>query len=204
MVWHGDDPSKKEADLNNKQGAVSVYEGRAIPTGRKRRRVKGYAGFGDLDPRNTRLYLLLQGELEVTQLDDDELSYGVPKCDDGKFSIRAAYDAATMPPAIKTKIQKELLERANGRLRGNLLNVIDRLTDIATSPASDDKDAIKAGTYILERVMGKNPEIVVHTQDKPFEAVIQNIARGSREASRRARLEANPPLEAEIVEDENG
>lgn len=198
--WDGGDPSKKEAILDP-TGVISVFQGRQIPTGRKRTRSRQYAGYGDLDPLNTRYYKLLEGDLEVSELDNEELQYGVPKCDDGKFSIRAAYQAARMPAKIRNAIRRELMKRATEMMEGSLLDATARIIEIATSPLSDDKDAMKAAEWLIHRTMGKTPDVVVHTQEKPWEVLVSDISRGSREESRSARgLESNPPIEAEIVE----
>lgn len=200
-TWAGGDPSKIEAILDP-TGVISVYQGRSIPTGRKRTRTKGYAGYGDLDPTNTRWYKLIQGELDVSELDNDELQYGTTKCDDGKFSVRAAYQAAKMPPKVRNAIRRELMKRATHMMEGALLDATGRIIDIATSPLSDDKDAMKAAEWLIHRTMGKTPDVIVHTQEKPWEVLVSDISRGSREDSRVARgLESNPPLEAEIVLD---
>lgn len=198
--WDGGDPSKKEAILDP-TGVISVYQGRQIPTGRKRTRTKAYAGYGDLDPLNTRYYKLLEGELDVSELDNDELQFGTTKCDDGKFSVRAAYQAAKMPPKVRNAIRRELMKRATQMIEGSVIEATGRIIEIATSPLSDDKDAMKAAEWLIHRAMGKTPDVVVHTQEKPWEVLVSDISRGSRDESRSARgIESNPPLEAEIVE----
>lgn len=198
--WDGGDPSKREAILDP-TGVISVYQGKQIPTGRKRTRTRQYAGYGDLDPINTRLYKLLQGELDVSELDNDELQYGVPKCDDGKFSVRAAYEAAKMPAKVRNAIRRELVKRATQMMEGSVLDATKRIIEIATSPLSDDKDAMKAAEWLINRTMGKTPDVVLHTQEKPWEVLVADISRGSRSESRSARgLESNPPIEGEIVE----
>lgn len=199
--WHGNDPSKIEAILDP-NGVVSVYRGRQIPTGRKRTRTKHYAGYGDLDPLNSRMADLVSGAIDVTDLDDEELQYGAVKCDDGKFSIRAAYEAWHMPKRLKSAMERELMKRADNRVKGAVLGAIDRLVLIATSPASEDKDAMKAAQWLVERAMGKTPDVVHTVEQKKYEVVIENISRGTRRESRVQRgIEANAPLEAEIVEE---
>ena len=184
-------------------GVISVYQGKQIPTGRKKTRTKGYAGYGDLNPKNTRLYQLLKDQIDPSVLDDEELMYGTTKCDDGKFGIRAAYEASRMPRGIRNAMQRELVKRADGKIHGFLFGAIERIGEIATSPASDDKDAFKAAQWIVERALGKTPDVQVHVQEKKYEVVLENISRGSRRESRAARgLESNAPLEAELVEDE--
>lgn len=186
MVWHGDSPALKDAILDPK-GVVSSYGKVRIPTGRKRRVRQGTSGFGDLDPPNSKLARLLLGELEVAELDDEELGYGVPKCDDGKFSVKAAYDASRIPKSIQAKMKRELMDRATRSIGANVMSAIERIVEIATSPSSDDKDAMKAADWIATRFMGKNPEVIEHRQDKPFEVVLEGIDRRSRAESRESR-----------------
>lgn len=200
MVWHGDDPSKKYAELDP-VGAVSVYGGVRIPTGRKRRNSKSYSGFGDLDPPNTRLYNLMNNVLAIEDLDDEELSYGITKCDDGKFSIRAAYDAAQLPKGMRSKMLQELRGRTEVRLGSYVMAAVDRLGEIATRANVDDKDALKAIDMLFSRVLGKTPDRVIHSQDKPFEVVLGNIERRTRAESRRVRGLSGEELDPEPLED---
>jgi len=220
MTLVDQNPAKREAILDP-SGAISVYGGYRVPTGRKRYRSKHYAGFGDLDPINTRYMYLTTYRGEqlknfVQTMDNEELQYGVTKCDDGKFSITAAYDRTRINISTQNLMKKVLLSRASDLLQGSVIDAINKIVEIATSPASEDKDAMKAATWIVERTMGKTPEIVVHTQDKPFETVLTNISRGKRAESRRMRelpptgkmrpdgtVDSNEPLDAEIVETAN-
>lgn len=200
-AWHGGDPSKIEAILDP-NGVISVYRGKQIPTGRKKTRTKHYAGYGDLDPLNTRLAALLNGELSVEDLDNEELQHGAIKCDDGKFSIRAAYEGWHLPRKIKGAMERELLKRADNRVKGAVLGAIERIVEIATSPASEDKDAFKAAQWLVERAMGKTPDVIHTVEQKKYEVVIENISRGTRRESRVQRgIESNAPLEAELVEE---
>ena len=186
MVWHGDNPALKDAIMDPK-GVVSVYGKVRIPTERKRRVRQGTSGYGDLDPPNSRLARLLLGDLSPEELDDDELGYGVPRCDDGKFSVKAAYDASQIPARIQAGMKRELRSRAERSIGANVLAAISRISEIATSPSSDDKDAMKAADWIVTRFLGKNPETIIHTQDKPFEVVLEGIERRSRAESREKR-----------------
>lgn len=200
--WHGEDPSKIECILDP-NGVISVYRGKQIPTGRKRTKTKHYSGYGDLDPPNSRLVALLQDKLDVSELDDEELMYCAVKCDDGKFSIRAAYESARLPRKIRSAMERELMKRADNKVKGAVMGAIDRIVEIATSPAVDDKDAFKAAVWLVERAMGKTPDVVHTVEQKRYEVVLENIARGTRRESRIARgIEQQAPLEAEIVEED--
>lgn len=187
-------PGIKDNRMGNKeQGIISVYGDREIPTKRK----PGKNRMAVADPSNARLDLLLSGDLGVECLDDEEISYGVTKCDDGKFSELAARDAAKLPKRIKDAIHKELLRRANNVLSGSLLSAINSIAEIATSELGDDKDRLRAAQYLLERNLGKTPDIVQVTQEKPWQVVLNSVEAGSREEARARRN--GDVVDAEVV-----
>ena len=185
---------------------VSVYNGVRIPTGRHvRRRKLGDDPWGELDPANSRLQEMLSNKkFDFTTLDNDELSFGVPRCDDGKFSVKAAWQANFIPRVIKNRIQRELYKRANKKLHAGLLGSVDTIVELATEPYAEDKIRFEAAKYILERLQGKTPEHVVHSQEAPWEMVFSNIQRGPRPARGERQLdqlEDGNTVEAEVVED---
>lgn len=177
-TWPFFHPSMNEAELFHKEGIVSVYNGKRVPTKRKRRG----GSWGDIDPPNRRMVQLIDGELDVAELDDEEVAYGITKCDDGKFSAKAAYHASRLPKRVKDQMQRELFKRADRLMRGNLLASIEAIIEIATSPGSEDRDRLKAAQYILERIQGKTPDVVTVSQEKPWEHVLAHVVAGERPA----------------------
>lgn len=206
LVIH-DHPSMNEAKYNKQDGLVSMYDGKRIPTKRK----KGNGGImGDGDPPNSNLVALHHGELDLAELDDEEIAHGIPKCDDGKFSAKAAYQAAKLPKPVQRKLQQELYRRAENMLRGNLLNAIASIADIAMRPDVEDKDRLKAAQYLLERNMGKVPDVVQHTQDKPWEVVFDSVGRQQpdqpdqpNQLGQPGQPELNNTVDAEVIDDTN-
>lgn len=189
-------PSMDSARFEHR-GVVSSYNGLEIFTGRKGNNKIGY---GDLDPMNTRLHLLIKDKLDLSEMDNEELSYGIPRCDDGKFSAKAAWQAqCVVPKKIQDKMLKELYRRANGKLHGALLGSIDSIIEMATSAHVDDQVRFKAATYILERLQGKTPDVIVHEQSKPWEVVLAGVERGPRPP--RKQVEDGNTVDAEVVED---
>jgi hypothetical protein len=175
---------------------ISIYNGTRIPTGRKS---KGRFGLGDLDPANSKLYKLLHEELDVADLDNEELTYGVPRCDDGKFSAKAAWQAARMPRKIRQRMHRELYKRANDKLHGALLGALDSIVELATEPGVEDAVRFQAAKYVLERLQGKTPEVHVHSQEAPWEVVLSNVQRGPRPTKQ---IDDGNIEEAVVVEDE--
>lgn len=195
-------PSVNEMDWHDDE-VVSVFNGVRIPTGRHiRRRKIGDDPWGELDPANTRLQELLDNKLNLQTLDNIELSFGIPRCDDGKFSVKAAWQAANLPKVAKNKLQRELYKRANQKMHAGLLGAVDTIVELATQPYADDKIRFEAAKYVFERLSGKTPDHVVHHQEAPWETVFSNIERGPRPAqSERIEIEDGNTQDAEIVED---
>jgi hypothetical protein len=192
-------PAMNEVDVEN--GAiVSVYEGVRISTGRRRPKNQKY-GFGDLDPVNSKLNALLAGELDLAVLDNEEITYGIPRCDDGKFSAKAAWQAAHLPEKAKAAIRRELYTRASNKLHSGLLPAIDSIVEMATSPHVEDAVRLKAATYLFERLQGKTPEVVIHAQEAPWEVQLAGVRRGPRKVSSERALEDGNTQDAEIVEE---
>lgn len=192
-TWPFFHPSMNEVDLFNKDGIVSVYDGKRVPTKRKRRG----SSWGDVDPPNKRMSQLLDGDLKVAELDDEEVAYGITKADDGKFSAKAAYHATRLPKRLKDEMKRELFKRANRLLERNVLASINSIIEIATEPGSEDRDRLKAAQYIIERIQGKTPDVVQVSQEKPWEVVLAGVVAGERPR------EVENAIDAEIVEDED-
>lgn len=104
-------------------------------------------------------------------------------------SIRALYDATL----------RELYERTDDMMRGALLPAVERMLELVDS--DDEAIALRASTYVFERLRGKTPDVIEHRQDKPFQVVLDRLVSGPRIASpASAALEAAAePVDAEIV-----
>lgn len=193
---------KGQAGRSKHEGVVSIdsKSGRRVPTGRVPDR---YGCIGDGNPPNSRLTKLLAGKLDVSELLDEELAAGIPVCDDGKFSIRAAAQSAALPKSLQAKMQKELTRRCKVLLQGGALSAIQALIGMVSDPATEDAARINASKFLIERVFGKTPETVVHTQDKPWQTIVGtiNLQGGSREESRaRRRAAQEEVIDAEFDE----
>jgi hypothetical protein len=149
--------------------------------------------------RMTRFQKFLSGFIKVEELDDEEIARGQLRDKNGGFSATAP---AMIPTSLKDQMMKELFKRGDQIMRDSYLAALTTLQDISVGSAYEPADRIKASTYLIERLAGKTPDVVVHTQDKPWEVVMSGIAGGSRAASRAARGIADEEelLEAEVVE----
>lgn len=150
----------------------------------------------EVQERMTRYQKFISGLISVKDLDDEELARGQFRDRKGGFS---GNPPKQIPREMHDQFVTELFERADMRLREGLVECVNTMVEVATSPVYEAKDRLKAAQWVFERVRGKQADVVVHTQDKPWEHVFQGISGGSREDSRAAR----ETLDAEF-EDEGG
>lgn len=138
----------------------------------------------EVQERMTRYQKFISGLITVADLDDEELAKGQFRDRNGNFS---GNPPKQIPREMHDQFVTELFERADMRLREGLVQCVDTMVEVASSPVYEAKDRLKAAQWVFERVRGKAPDVVVHTQDKPWEHVMQGIQGGSREQSRAAR-----------------
>jgi hypothetical protein len=193
---------------NGKQrpnGVVNKNGGK--PCGNKAINYSGYCGWhgGALHPLDkseptlTREAMFKAGKLPVEDMDEEELARGQVRRADGTWT-----NYRTVPQAIFQNMITELFKRADQRLRENLLTAVDTMAEIASGSAYEPEVRIRAAQFIYERVRGKNPDVVIHTQDKPFEIMMTDLVMqgGSRAASRQARgIES--AIDAEVIDDDD-
>lgn len=136
-----------------------------------------------------RVAALLAGTLSVEDLDDEELARGYPRSADGSF--RGA--PTVIPKIVHDRIVRELFKRADQKLKESLLDVVDTMVSIAQDGELDANVRLKAATYVYERLRGKVPEVVVTTDTKRWEEVLDGVYRGPRMQG--------DIIDAEIVDD---
>lgn len=153
--------------------------------------------------KNDRMRALMMGELDVSELDDEELLRGQFRDKNGNWTGRPA---AILPKEVHEKLTAELFRRADGKLTSRIFDVVDTMLEIATNKKESAKDRRAAATWVYERLRGKTPEVLQVQQERPFEIIMTKITAGPRSArttrgSSALQLEGNVE-EAEIVEDE--
>lgn len=112
----------------------------------------------------------------IRDWDDEELRRGRRKAKNGKFTGR---DPIMVPANCYREMMRREFARANQLMGENLVAAAQALTDIITSPVSEDKDIIKAAQLLLDRVMGKNPEkLDVSFKTPMFIGVLNGIVPG--------------------------
>ncbi len=120
-----------------------------------------------------RVQALLDGTLKVEDLDEEELARGYPRAADGSF--RGA--PVVIPRVIHNRMMRELFDRAGAKLRENLTAAVDNMTAIANNPENDPKVRLDASKWIIERLMGKTPDVTVAMEEKRYERVLDRMNR---------------------------
>jgi hypothetical protein len=120
-----------------------------------------------------RVQALLDGTIDVADLDEEELARGYPRAADGSF--RGA--PVVIPRAIHNRMIRELFDRAGAKLRENLTGAVETMTQIALDKNNDPKVRLDASKWIVERLMGKTPDVQVNMEEKRYERLLERMDR---------------------------
>jgi hypothetical protein len=164
-----------------------------------------------------RVQKFMQGLLEPSELDDDEVKGQFIRDNNG---IPVA--CAKMGMKFQAMLNKELLVRMNNYIKSKAPRAIEVMYEVADSDVYEAADRIKAAQWLAERVIGKVPDVTLHGEinDTPFSNIITSLDSGSRSDYRKAleiessRVREDEPgsgenvkegnyLDAEIVLDED-
>lgn len=99
---------------------------------------------------------LITGELKVSDLEDEEIRrmrvYGRGKTFSG--------NGQRLPQKIAREFVKEALKRAADDLRKATPDAVRVLLDIANDPDAPDQVRTRAAMYLIDRNLGKTPDVV--------------------------------------------
>lgn len=172
----------------NRSGYCSRHGGALHPLDRKRID-------WDKAPRHIQFKY---GRLSVEDLDDEELSRGQVRKEDGSFTSNQYVSSE-----IHDAMVKKLFERSDEKMRENLLAAVDTMAEIAVGTAYEPADRIRASEFIFKWLRGSTPIKVEVGVSKPFEQVLEAVlSGGSRSESRKRRGLDEDILDAEVVDDD--
>jgi hypothetical protein len=121
-----------------------------------------------------RAQALLDGTIDVSELDNEELARGYPKASDGSFRGRPPQ---VIPTALHNRMRKELFERAEVQLKKDLPDAAKFMSEIIADEEVDVKIRLDAAKWLIERVMGKNPTQIQISADAPFMELLEELHR---------------------------
>lgn len=76
-------------------------------------------------------------------------------------------------------MMRELFDRANMKLRENLGDAAGVMTTIMKNPEMDPKLRLDAAKWLMERVMGKSPDVSISMDERTFERLFDRLDRGA-------------------------
>jgi primosomal protein N'' len=80
---------------------------------------------------------------------------------------------------VHQRVQRELFRRAGEQLKTNLIAASQTMSDIATNKELDPAVRMKAAQWLIERLMGKTPEVTTQIDEKRYEKLLSDIDRGA-------------------------
>lgn len=148
--------------------------------------------------RLDRVQKFMQGFIEASDLDDDEIQGGFVRNDNG-FPVKGIKLGAKFQSALS----KELHIRLNDFLQSETPDMLKVMIEIAKNDLYEAGDRIKAAIWVTERVMGKTPEVLIHGKaERPYETILDHLESGSREDHRR-KIESRRPTVGKDGEDDD-
>lgn len=76
-------------------------------------------------------------------------------------------------------MMRVLFERANQKLKQNLGHAADTMVSIMNNAELDPKVRMDAAKWLVERTMGKTPDITISVDEKRYENLFNRLERGA-------------------------
>lgn len=136
----------------------------------------------------------LAGQITVADLDDEEImNFGFRDERTGRI-----FKPRNISRELVQAFTKAMYDRALDNLKSHALEATKTLATIMNDTSVDAPVRLKAAEAILDRTLGKAPQLVQLTATAPWEEIFEAIAPITREESRRRR----GIVDAEVVEDQ--
>lgn len=149
--------------------AMVASQKKNLASGQKKRKER--LATGKQEKASERWAKLLDGTLSVRDLDEDEIEKMRVRGKGGEFSGRAP----AIPSHLAREFRNEGIRRATEMFHTAAPKAVKRLLDIADDPDTKDADAIRALDIVLNRGLGKTPEVIRVEASNEFERVAEAI-----------------------------
>lgn len=140
----------------------------------------------------TRYEQFKRGIITVDDLEDDELAACAFRSKDGRL-----YAPKNMPREILQEFSKALYKRADIEMKKHTVDSVKAVAEIMQSTAVEPEVRLKAAQFLIERNLGKTPQVIAFQTTAPWEEIFDDIAHERPRA-----IEKEPILDVEVVSDE--
>lgn len=114
---------------------------------------------------------LLDGTLQVRDLDDAEIERMTVRSADGTF----AGGRRRLPSHIAVQFQQEAIKRANQRIQQFAPEAAALLLKIGSDPDVREGDRVRALTYLIDRGLGKTPDVIRVEGESSFDQMLAEV-----------------------------
>lgn len=182
----------------NRSPACNVHGGRLHPLDKIQKEMEDPSNSSEAEALSRHQQFLAK-QIGVEDLDDEELAACGFRSSNGRI-----YKPRKIPREMAQAFNKAIYERAANELRGNVIDAAKTVAEIMRNTSVEPDIRLKAANTLLDRGLGKAPQVVALTADRAFEEVFSDLFGGTRDESRNQRIESErigelPPLDAEIV-----
>lgn len=116
---------------------------------------------------------ILNGELDLTEWDEEELLRGQRRDHRGKW---AGAKPKVVPLAVHQELTRRRMSQAARELEENLVKAAETLVALMEGSDVDDSVRLRAATLVIERVMGKVPDKVeLKLSRAPWETTMEEL-----------------------------
>lgn len=139
------------------------------------------------------------GQITANDLDDEELAACGFRGVDGRI-----FKPRNVPRELAQAFTRAIYERAQQELRSNTVKAAQVMAGIMVDESVDASIRLKAAESIIERNLGKTPQVVAITGQAAYEEIFSEITGGPRDESRRVReIESaqSDIIEADVIYD---
>jgi len=142
----------------------------------------------------TRYQMYLRGEITNEDLDDEELATASFRSETGKL-----YRPKNLPRDIVQGFMRAIYDRAQTEMRTNTVEAAKTVSEIMKNKRVDPEIRLKAANLLIERNLGRTPQVISITAQHPWEEIFDGITSGARESSRQRRaIEAERIIDVEV------
>ncbi|HNK88446.1 MAG TPA: hypothetical protein PKL27_09290, partial [Nitrosomonas sp.] len=133
-----------------------------------------------------------RGIITVDDLEDDELAACAFRSKDGRL-----YSPNSLPREILQEFSKALYKRADIEMKKHTVDSVKAVAEIMQSTAVEPEVRLKAAQFLIERNLGKTPQVISIQASAPWEEIFDEIVNERPRA-----IEAESVLDVEVVSDE--